>query len=692
MKKNVLILILLSLSTIINAADVNVIGTKISVTGLTAGGLDVALATVTEEQLTAATELKLQGVINSDDFDVLKNSIPDVPIIDMAEVTIAETDIYTAKTIPSQAFKSNLKLSSIILPNDLVNIGSIAFYGCKALKKIVFPSSLIFIEGNAFKSSGLISVTLNANITLGQGVFTGCKIDSVFLEKGSTSTTSITSTQLYNSGLSSTINSVLTSSANYVVKSGSFEVNSITIFKSLSIGAGAEVIIDPTNSSLTVTGDLVLHSDPTNGTATVYNKGIQSSLIVNGTTKVEQYLTSGKFWYITTPMNGCTLTSGGDAWIWSETVSNYLVGSSTASGQGFVLQPISNGNIAFTGNAGTTLNFSDVSKVLTHTSGFEFSGVSLIGNPYPSYLDWDQVYKYNNTIDPTITYSVGGDFATYNAIGGVSANGASNDIPPMQSLWVFAPATTTLNLKNSYCVSRTADPSSKLKADVVSDKQLVRLKIAQGDYADEEVLVFSDEARNDFDLWDSKKRFAENDLFPQIYTIVDSEIVIINAMKAVSSVDIIPVYFTTKQEGTFTFSASEIVGLDGYTVELKDVLLNKTTVLNNDNNYTFNSVVTADAKRFEVRLKANSAITGIDVPSTEKSTIIYGIGKDIVVKTNETINAKGIITVYNALGQIIAESKIEGAKTVLKGDFVNGTYFVKVQTENNVISESVEIF
>jgi len=111
-----------------------------------------------------------------------------------------------------------------------------------------------------------------------------------------------------------------------------------------------------------------------------------------------------------------------------------------------------------------------------------------------------------------------------------------------------------------------------------------------------------------------------------------------------------------------------------------------------DENYTFTSDTTADANRFEVRLKANTAVTGIDVPSTEKSTIVYSIGKDIVVKTNETNNAKGIITVYNALGQIIAESKIEGAKTLVKGDFVKGTYFVKVQTENNVISESVVIY
>ena len=64
MKKNVLILILLSLSMIMNAAVATVDGTKISVTGLTAGGLDAALTSVTTEQLATATELKLQGEIN----------------------------------------------------------------------------------------------------------------------------------------------------------------------------------------------------------------------------------------------------------------------------------------------------------------------------------------------------------------------------------------------------------------------------------------------------------------------------------------------------------------------------------------------------------------------------------------------------------------------------------------------------
>ena len=103
------------------------------------------------------------------------------------------------KTIKNHAFGSCNKLSSVTLNAGLVTIESDAFYYTPELKSIVLPSTLEFIGYEAFYESGLASiniptsvttlgsrsfcccrslcaatVTLNADMEIGQELFSGC--------------------------------------------------------------------------------------------------------------------------------------------------------------------------------------------------------------------------------------------------------------------------------------------------------------------------------------------------------------------------------------------------------------------------------------------------------------------------------------------------------------------------------------
>ncbi|MDD4000999.1 MAG: leucine-rich repeat domain-containing protein, partial [Bacilli bacterium] len=71
------------------------------------------------------------------------------------------------QSISSETFVSDTALTSVRLPNNLVDIYSCAFLSTFSLKSIVFPDSLKYVGIQAFQYSGLETVTFNEGI---QGV------------------------------------------------------------------------------------------------------------------------------------------------------------------------------------------------------------------------------------------------------------------------------------------------------------------------------------------------------------------------------------------------------------------------------------------------------------------------------------------------------------------------------------------
>lgn len=82
----------------------------------------------------------------------------------------------SVESITSSAFKDNVNLQSISLPNTITTIGENAFEGCVKLESITIPDSVTYIEDYAFNEcSGLQNVNLGQNlIAIDQYAFAGC--------------------------------------------------------------------------------------------------------------------------------------------------------------------------------------------------------------------------------------------------------------------------------------------------------------------------------------------------------------------------------------------------------------------------------------------------------------------------------------------------------------------------------------
>lgn len=73
--------------------------------------------------------------------------------------------------IGDEIFVNCYKLSSVTLPDGLTSIGACAFLGCEKLTSISIPASVMSIGGSAFDGTGLTSVALSGNPSIGEDAF-----------------------------------------------------------------------------------------------------------------------------------------------------------------------------------------------------------------------------------------------------------------------------------------------------------------------------------------------------------------------------------------------------------------------------------------------------------------------------------------------------------------------------------------
>lgn len=184
----------------------------------------------------------------------------------------------------------------------------------------------------------------------------------------------------------------LTPSNNITILSGELTVNHTTEINSIIVAPGAK--LTHSSGTLTATNGITLQSDAT-GTATLMDS--YSEPTINAT--VKQYVTAGRNWYMSAPINNTANASVLDKGV---SVQEYNEGSglwqlatgTLTRGKGYVQVASAGqgttGTVSFNG----TTNSGNVEIVLTNNSGGG-KGFNSVGNPYPSYLSWSEVAADN---------------------------------------------------------------------------------------------------------------------------------------------------------------------------------------------------------------------------------------------------------------------------------------------------------
>jgi len=473
-------------------------------------------------------------------------------------------------------------------------------------------------------------------------------------------------------------------------------INESRTYNNLVVAPGAKVTNDnATSTTLTLTNNLTLESNAGNGTGTYVEKQ-NGVLSVGGTTKVQQYLataTGGRNWFIASPVASATsnvVKSVTANMLWSYTEANsgtILWNEITTTNEpltvmaGYVAKPDAAGVIEFVG--GSLNTGSKTSPTLTNT-GVVSTGYNLVGNPYPSYVNWENATKTN--VGTSIWYrskSTGSYlFQTYNVAGaGIGANGGSELIPPMQSFWVKATgADASVSFDNSMRSHQDQSVSTnRLKAPASIKQQVLRLQVSNSLNTDEAVIYFNDNASNGLDIYDSQKMWNNSIDLPEIYTQIGSEKLVINGMNSITYSTEIPIGFSTLAANDFSITANEISNFETGT---KVILIDKQNPANefeltNGVAYNFSSpITTASTERFSLLFRAPGVTTDIDNASKLNAQVFVNAANQITIIAPEKSN----YAIYNAVGQLFAEGTINHLPFAINHS--KGVYVVKVNNQS----------
>lgn len=303
---------------------------------------------------------------------------------------------------------------------------------------------------------------------------------------------------------------------------------------------------------------------------------------------------------------------------------------------------------------------------MTFTQGF-----NLVGNPYPSPVDWDASGWTRTNIDNAIYYFNNGAANQYKGtyssyINGVSSDGiANNIIPAMQGFFVHVatgsyPVHGTLGVINAVRIN-DLNPGFHKYAPL-RQYPLLRLNVSFEEHKntpDPLVIYFEEKATPAFDAeYDALKMMNTDDNVPNLFATILGARLSINALPVTKdSILMIPLGLKTEKPGWIHFDLSQIANIpEDMGVYFLDM---GTSTCQNMRTNTDYKVYLNDGD-YENRFFL-SFYTQDELPLTQNDVFTaYGNNGKIYVIFNLLAGGDGEIVICNLLGQELLRQNIDG--------------------------------
>lgn len=471
--------------------------------------------------------------------------------------------------------------------------------------------------------------------------------------------------------------------------------------KNLTVNAGKQTTI--TSGTLAVNGDFTLKSDANNGTATFIDNG--GTLTVTGASKVEQYITAGRNFYFASPVSAATsnvfdaagtnkmyrYTESTKSWLPEITDNTTALGTNMA---GYIANVGSTGVVTFTG--GSLNTGAQSATALSYTSG-DKAGYHLLGNPYPSYLNWTGATRSN--VDGAVWYRTKNTNGTYvfdtfngtgtnnNGLGAVTAN-----IPPMQAFWVHVTSAGNGSVAFDNDDRSHRDVSNNnFRAPKQNEQKVLRLQVSNGTNSDETLLVFNPAAQNIYDSFDAYKMSNNNVEIPELFTKIDNNEIVINAMSDFVLNQPLALGFRTGKAAALSIKANELTNFDADTrVWLVDNLEGIETDMTEGAIYNFNSESVTNDSRFSIIFKSAASTTANQELMNDNSIVIFkNADNQITINCKIALDKTSMVSVYSIMGQKLLYQQLTENKTVLRLSNNPGVYLITVSNAGKLFTKKI---
>ena len=462
-----------------------------------------------------------------------------------------------------------------------------------------------------------------------------------------------------------------------------------TTVAKLSVAPGAFLTI-PTGTTLNVSGELTLESDATG----------MASLIDNGTfnydptkTTYECYLSEDQWHLVSSPVTNAKSDVFTSIYLkyFNEPDStwNYITSLThdLTPGQGFSAWAASWITGDVTVEYSGTFNTGDQTPpALTYNPGSGTGdGWNLLGNPFPSAIEWNTNWSSNNIDDVIYVYDgTAGQYLEWNRNTGLGTM-PNGDIPPAQGFWVKANgATAALTIPQS---ERKHSSQGFYKS---SSDYAISLNVSGNEYSDKMIVHLNHDATagfdSEFDGYKIKGIYAA----PQIYSIIPDAELTINSLPIFKEV-IVSVGFEAGAEGLYNLTAS----IPAWIIKMGKVYLEdkkegKMIPLSLQPEYEFYANTDDEADRFNLHIFVSEIAPNTFKSGEENDLYVYSSEKNVFVMLPETTNSE--IQVYDLMGHLVASQRGESNNlNKISLTSKSGIYIVKVINEGEIYSEKVFI-
>ena len=545
------------------------------------------------------------------------------------------------------------------------------------------------------KSGATVTVTGAASIVIKDG---GLVNDGTYTKGTETVTFSGTTASTISGSSNTAINNLsITNTGGITTQMGLLTTNNLTIDSKLTVDPVKAVTVLGT-TTLNLAQCLVLKSTAS-GTASFIDNGTISG---SGTMNAKRFLApynatnDQMFHFLSSPVVNQAIVpvfsnpptmSGTDFYAWDEIGYQWINARATGDvwnssfeanfvqGKGYLVAYPADVTKDFVGTPYT--NSTGLNIICTKTLN-KGNGWNLLGNPFPSSIDWDLVTK-GAGVDAALYYydNAAANYRYYiDFSGGLS--GGTKDIPSMQGFMVHANTDgAQITIKNG---DRTHLGLNQYYKSAMLASNILDLKVEGNGYNDYARVCFYNNATSEFDgEYDAFKMWSYNAKVPQIYMVTPT-----NAYLAINTLPVtamesgtIPVSFKASQDGNFTITAEQLSTFSPNTsIALEDKIAGTIQRLNNNPVYTFSATQQDAPDRFVLRFMD---VTAVSDPKTTKDFTVYAAHRILNIQSLNQLGGKVMVT--DMVGRTIATGRIEaGATTQISMHGNTGVYIVSVIT------------
>jgi hypothetical protein len=317
----------------------------------------------------------------------------------------------------------------------------------------------------------------------------------------------------------------------------------------------------------------------------------------------------------------------------------------------------------------------------------------LVGNPYPSTLDWNNGAGWTKTnIGDAIYLWDAASQQTGSYVAGVSTNGGTQYIPAMQSFLVRTSGGggfATIGINNNARISLQNPSYWRVGHD---ETIRITLQAENSTQKDEAVIRFNDMATTAFDADLDAGKILNGGLVPSVYTTVGTELYSINSLTDAYSMTSIPLAAKLPVDGNY------VLHVENSDPNIYYVLIDKKLGTENfvsGTSYTFSGLKANDGNRFELQLRVGTTTgNNNNFVSNYSGLEIYSSSNGFVLQTQQFGGSVVDIEIVDLTGTtklMLPNKTLVSGATFVPLEIADGTYIAKVFVDGKSFAKLITL-